>query len=260
MFVEERTITTNSYQWNAVPLDDNYTAQIIGYLTAPETGNYRFGIASDDHGILYLGTTDQRTSKREICNTTGSTGRWNLGAQANQLSGTVALQAGQRYYIEAVWRDGTGGDGVTIAWYTPSMAANGEVFPPATANNQAATQPYIIPATYVSTFSTFGNVFLATDLPASVSVAESTRPTLSVVADGTKPFAYQWYKGGVPIIGATASSYTLPYVSAADNNATFQVIVTNNFSSVNSVVATLTVNADTTKPVAESVLWLQDPK
>lgn len=252
LFSEERVITTNSYPWNLAPLRDNYVGQIIGYLTAPETGNYRFGIASDDHSILYLGFTDQRSSKREICNYNGSTGRWNLGAQANQLSGNIALVAGQRYFFEAVYRDGTGNDGATVAWYTPSMVANGDVFPPATANNEAATTPYVIPATYVSTFNAFGNVVLKTNLPAAFSAAESTRPTLRVVADGSTPYAYQWYRGGAPIAGATASTYTLPYVRPADNNATFQVIVTNNFSSVTSVLAALTVTTDSTKPTVAS--------
>lgn len=253
MFVLERTVTTNSYPWNLVPLQDNYLGQIIGYLTAPETGNYRFGIASDDHSILYLGTTDQRSSKREICNYNGSTGRWNLGAQGNQLSGTIALEAGKRYYIEAVYRDGTGGDGVTLAWFTPSMATAGQPFPPNPANNEAATRPYIIPAMYVSTFNTYGNVFLTSDLPATVIAPESAQPRLSVVADGTRPYTYTWYMNGEVIPGAAAASYTLPVLRPADNNAQFAVVVSNNFSSITSVVATLTVTADTMKPFVASV-------
>lgn len=260
MFVEQRilqkagTATNATYGWNLVPLTDHYFGQIIGYLTAPETGPYHFGIASDDHSILYLGTSDQPSSKREICNYNGSTGQWNLGAQSNQRTTTaITLQAGQRYYIEAVWRDGTGSDGVTLAWYTPTMAATIGVWPPNPANNRAATEPYIIPYDYLSTFSTFGNVLLKTNLPSAISAAESTRPTLGVVADGTGPYFYQWLKGGVPIPGATAASYTLPYVRQTDNNAQFSVVLSNNFSSVTSVAATLTVTPDTTKPSVASV-------
>lgn len=253
MFVEERRITTTSYGWNLVPLQNHYMGQIIGYLTAPETGEYRFAVASDDHSILYLGTTDQRSSKRELCNMNGSTGRWNLGAQANQLSAAVNLVAGQRYYLEAVYRDGTGGDGVTVAWYTPTMAANGWAWPPNPANNQAATEPHLIPAQYLSTPATYGNVFLVTDLPATINAAESTRPTLSVVVDGSPTYAYQWYKNNAPIAGANAASYTPSYLTAADNNATFHVVANNAFSSVTSVVATLTVTTDTAKPEVASV-------
>jgi len=252
MFVEEQTITTSSYPWDLNPLTDRYMGQIIGYLTAPETGAYQFGIASDDHGVLYLGTTSQRSSKREICNYNGSTGRWNMGAQANQRSAVINLVAGQRYYIEAVWRDGTGGDGVTLAWYTPSMATAGAVWPPTPADNQGATTPYLIPAAYLSTIHTFGNVTLKTNLAATFTAAESTTPTLRVTADGLPPYLYQWYKAGSPIPGATNASYTLPYVRQTDQGVGFSVVVSNNFSSVTSVVAALTVTADVVKPMVAS--------
>mgnify|MGYP000221110869 CR=1 FL=1 len=265
MFIEERTITTTSYQWNLVPLHDNYQGQMIGYLTAPETGNYKFAIASDDHSILYLGTSDQRASKREICRYDGSTGRWNVGAQlANQQSALIPLEAGKRYYIEAVYRDGTGGDGVSVFWQTPS----GPPLPTANESVQANTEPFLIPARYLSTFNTFGNVFLATDLPATLTAPESTRPTLRVVADGTRPYGYTWYKNGEPIPGATGPSYTLPFLRASDNNAQFAVVVTNNFSSYTSAVTTVTVTPDNTPPSVVSVgslykqlveVWLSEP-
>ena len=249
-FNEERTITTTSYQWSLLPLRNTYMGQMIGYLTAPETGNYKFAIASDDHSILYLGTTDERSSKREICYYNGSTGRWNVGAQlANQQSALIPLEAGKRYYFEAVYRDGTGGDGVSVFWQTPS----GATLPTANESVQANTEPFLIPARYLSVFGGSGNVVLLTDLPSTFSAAESTRPTLSVVADGTRPFAYQWFKNGEVIPGAAAANYTLPYVRATDNNATYAVVVTNNFSSVTSVVATLTVTADAGKTTVASV-------
>src|SRR5512134_2731325 len=129
---------------------------MIGYLTAPETGNYKFAIASDDHSVLYLGLTDQRSSKREICRYDGSTGRWNVGAQlSTQQSALIALEAGKRYYIEAVYRDGTGGDGVSVFWQTPS----GNTLPTANESVQANTEPFLSPARYLSTPATFGNVF-----------------------------------------------------------------------------------------------------
>ncbi len=253
LFSEERTITTTTIGWPLrTPLLHDYMAQIVGYITAPETGNYRFGVAVDDHAILYLGTTDQPSSKVERCSRNGSTTQWNFAANADQLSGDIPLVAGQRYYFEVVYRDGGGGDGITVVWYTPSMASRGDVWPPA--NSQAGVTPYLIPAGSMSTFSTnnFGYMALNTDLPASVSAAQSTRPTLAVEARGSQPYTYQWYKNGAPIAGANAASYTLPFLQAADNNATFYAVVNNTFSSVTSVVATLTVTADVSKPALAS--------
>jgi YHS domain-containing protein/regulation of enolase protein 1 (concanavalin A-like superfamily) len=250
LYTEERAITSSSYAWNLVPVRNNFPAQMIGYLTPPETGNYKFAIASDDQSILYLGTDHLRSSKREVCNASASTGRWNVGLQlTNQQSALIFLEAGKRYYFEAVNRDGTGGDGVSIFWQTPS----GLPLPTANENVQANTEPFLVPAAYLSQYSTYGNVFFKRDLPASVVVAASTQPALTVAADGSKPYSYQWLKSGTPIVGATRSSYTLPFVQGADDGATYAVAVSNLFSSATSTVATLSVTADTVKPYAVSV-------
>src|SRR6185369_10546168 len=74
-----------------------------------------------------------------------------VGAQlGNQQSSLIFLEAGQRYYIEAVYRDGTGGDGVSVFWQTPS----GPPLPTANASVQATTQPFLIPASNLSTLAT----------------------------------------------------------------------------------------------------------
>jgi len=74
--------------------------------------------------------------------------------------------------------------------------------------------------------------------------------TFSVVATGTAPLSYQWRKNSTNISGATAASYTTPGTTTADNNAKFDVVVTNSVSSVTSAQATLTVNA---APVAPTI-------
>ncbi len=182
-FSEELLITTNSFGWNIVPLRNNYAGQLIGFLTAPETGDYQFAIASDDHGTLYLGTNHLRSSKREIAYSDGSTGRWNTGQRAAQRSANIRLEAGKRYYIEAVWRDGTGGDGVTLFWKIPS---NPNPIPTANENVEGNTIAFVIPTIYESPYGTFGPITLKTNLPATLATAESSRPTLRVVAEGVE--------------------------------------------------------------------------
>jgi hypothetical protein len=93
----------------------------------------------------------------------------------------------------------------------------------------------------------------------SQTVTAGQMGTFSVVATGTAPLAYQWRKNAANISGATAASYTTPATTSADNNAKFDVVISNSVSSVTSTQATLTVNSApvaptiTTQPSAQTV-------
>jgi hypothetical protein len=66
--------------------------------------------------------------------------------------------------------------------------------------------------------------------------------TYWVQATGSAPLSYQWRKNGVDIPGANKDTLFLDSVwKAADNGATFNVIVTNSAGSVGSNLTTLTV-------------------
>ena len=73
----------------------------------------------------------------------------------------------------------------------------------------------------------------------TVSVGQSV--TFSVRAFGEAPLAYQWLRNDADIPGATASSYTLPLVTMADNGARFSVRVSSASGAVTSASATVTV-------------------
>jgi hypothetical protein len=89
-----------------------------------------------------------------------------------------------------------------------------------------------------------------TSQPANVTVTAGQTATFTVATTGTQPFTYQWQKNGAAISGATASSYTTPATTTADNGSKFAAVVTNSAGSVTSSAATLTVNA---APVAPSI-------
>ena len=89
-----------------------------------------------------------------------------------------------------------------------------------------------------------------TSQPASTTVTAGQTATFSVAASGTQPFTYQWQKNGAAISGATASSYTTPATTTADNGSKFTVVVSNSAGSSTSAAAVLTVNA---APVAPSI-------
>jgi hypothetical protein len=71
--------------------------------------------------------------------------------------------------------------------------------------------------------------------PASVTIALGETTTLSVVATGTAPLAYQWRRDGTAIQGATAATYT------TDTAGSYTVVVSNAVSSVTSAAAVVTV-------------------
>lgn len=77
--------------------------------------------------------------------------------------------------------------------------------------------------------------------PSSRIVAPGARVTFSVRASGTPPLRYQWHRNGAPIASATAQDYTIASVVQADNGARFRAMVTNDFGSVLSNEAVLTV-------------------
>jgi uncharacterized protein YjdB len=77
--------------------------------------------------------------------------------------------------------------------------------------------------------------------PVNATVTVGQTATFFVTATGASPLNYQWQKNSSRISGATASSYTTPATTSADNGAKFDVVVTNSVGSMTSGAATLTV-------------------
>jgi len=80
-----------------------------------------------------------------------------------------------------------------------------------------------------------------TSQPMSQTTNAGLTVTFTVTASGSS-LSFQWQENGTNIAGATSASFTTPPVTAADNGATFRVIVSNSAGSVTSNSVTLTVN------------------
>lgn len=81
--------------------------------------------------------------------------------------------------------------------------------------------------------------------PADVTVNVGEPASFQVIAaTNGASISYQWMRGGQDILGATASTYTLPTTSIEDDGARFSVLVTNAFGSVASREALLTIESD----------------
>jgi len=77
--------------------------------------------------------------------------------------------------------------------------------------------------------------------PASITVPVGQTGTFTVLATGPAPLTFQWSENGMPIDGATSSSFTTPTVVPGDNGSKFNVKISNSVSSVASQSATLNV-------------------
>jgi uncharacterized delta-60 repeat protein len=99
---------------------DNYGQRIRGYICPPATGSYTFYIASDDHSELWLSSNDNPASKQKIASVTGYTSSRQWTKYASQKSLSIYLEKDKRYYVEALHKEGAGGDNLAVAWQTPT--------------------------------------------------------------------------------------------------------------------------------------------
>lgn len=79
--------------------------------------------------------------------------------------------------------------------------------------------------------------------PGDVVVSAGQPAQFSVSASGPAPLHYQWLRNGVQIAGATEATYRIAATALTDNGAAFSVRVSNEYGSIISEAATLTVNA-----------------
>jgi hypothetical protein len=84
-----------------------------------------------------------------------------------------------------------------------------------------------------------GTAPVITTQPQSVSISSGATTTLSVVASGTATLNYQWRLNGSAISGATTASYT------TGTAGSYSVVVSNDYGSVTSSAATVTVSDST---------------
>jgi fibronectin type 3 domain-containing protein len=103
---------------------DSYGTRMRGYVTAPVSGTYVFWIASDDNSELWLNPNgEDPAGKVKIAWVGGWTGPRAWSQEGNQCSSnvyiTITLQANHRYYIEALQKEGSGGDNLAVGWQLP---------------------------------------------------------------------------------------------------------------------------------------------
>jgi len=209
----------------------NFGERIRGFLSAPQTGDYVFWIASDDHSVLFLSSNEDPALKREIASVSGATSFRGWFSQPSQQSAPVRLEAGRLYYIEALTKEGGGSDHFSTRWALP-LGGTEEPIP--AVNFLPASTPLGPPR--------------LTRQPASLTVTEGGSATFRVEASNTDPVTFQWQRNNVPISGANGATLVLPRVSVGDHGARYRCTLINPLGFVLSDEAVLSVLPDQTPP------------
>jgi hypothetical protein len=211
---------------------DNYGQRLRALVVPPTTGSYVFWIASDDQSILYLSPDESPANKLPIANLNSAVSSRVFTSFTSQQSSNLGLIAGQRYYLEVLHKEGTGGDHVAVRWRLP----NGTIEEPLPASR---CRPFGLPATTIP---------IINQQPTNTTVAENFPASFRVVLTNLDLVGYQWQRDGTNIPGALGATLTLPGAALTDHGAGFRVVLTNSLGAVTSSLATLTVLADTNAP------------
>ena len=113
-------------------------------------------------------------------------------------------------------------------------------------SNNAGNYTVVVTSSYGSITSAVATLTVTvqpaiTIQPASQIVAVGSSPSFTVAVGGLGSFGYEWYFGGTSLVqSGVNSTLTLPNVST-NNAGNYMLVVTNNYGSVTSQIATLTV-------------------
>jgi uncharacterized protein (DUF1800 family) len=102
---------------------ERYGLRMRAWLTPEATGAYTFYVSGDDNCELWLSGNDSPAGRVRIASFSGYTNPQQWTKFASQKSAEIPLVAGQRYYIEALMKEGYGGDHVSVGWATSPTGA-----------------------------------------------------------------------------------------------------------------------------------------
>jgi hypothetical protein len=101
-------------------IGNDYGSRIRGYIHPPVSGAYVFWVASDDTSELRLSTDEDPAHARPIASSPQWTSPREYTKFPVQQSQPIELKAGRRYYVEALQKQGGGGDHLSVAWRLPN--------------------------------------------------------------------------------------------------------------------------------------------
>ena len=211
-----------------VPVDwaDNMGQRVRGYVYPPVSGQYRFWVAGDDESRLILGTSRDPLTGAVIASvpTWSSSRQWDKFPE--QQSVLINLVAGQSYYIEALMKEGGGGDNLAVAWSLPGTST-----------------PVIIAGQYLSPWQ--DNRVPTVTNPGSLTSAVGGNVSVQIIAADADGDGLAYAASGLPT-GLTIHPAT--------------GIITGSPTSIGTTTATITVTDNRSPAVGVSFSWTVNPQ
>jgi len=197
----------------ASPVPAAYGARIYGYFVAPTNGFYRFYLKGDDAAQLFMNTNGTDPAGRiQIAYTNQYTVN-SYASNGLSVSGPISLTNGQWYYLEGLWKQGTGGDGFAVTWRSFNDAVS------------AAASTIVPVAGEVITFTNLAPMFNTLSLSTGVMKDQTGTNTIwanGVMGIGQMPVRVDIYNGISDLPTLKASPKFLA-------NTPDAVVYTNNF-------------------------------
>ncbi len=197
---------------------ENYGQRIRGYLKPTTSGSYQFSIAADDDAELWLSTDSSPANRVKIASVNGWTNYLQYNKYGSQTSVSITLSAGTYYYIEALQKEASGGDHLTVAWQGPGMShqiigsANLVTAPPAPPGAFTLTAP-ASNATAVSLTPAFS--WSASSNVASYTLVVSTQSTYANPVINQSGLSVTSFTPGGGLSGTTKYYWKVTAVNAA---------------------------------------------
>ncbi|HYV32028.1 MAG TPA: hypothetical protein VEO53_13105, partial [Candidatus Binatia bacterium] len=213
------------------PRAQNYGVRLSGFFIPDQSGVYEFFMYNDNDAQLSLSADSTPAGLQPILDATTSASMSFDPAVVGTSPGS--LQAGQRYFIQVLLKQGADYDTfVNVAARPQGDPTPVDQLPPLAGSRIGAL---VDPARAT---------LAITRQPAGASVVAGNRVRFEAAAKSAGgPAFYQWQVNGQDIPGATRAAYYTPGLAVGDNGQQYRCVIHAGGAIVNTAVATVTVNA-----------------
>jgi hypothetical protein len=193
---------------------DSYGVILTGYVAPSQSGYYSFYLCSDNEGELWL-SSDENPENSSLLATDSAdgnpprtwvngTGRPSVEGLPSNVSAPVFLEAGRRYYVEAIAKEGDQSDNLAVTWQRAGEPAPTNGAPP-------IDQTWLRPLLAREPTSPMGSEWFVS-VPQILPTFQSINPAqpgafveFRAFAYVNGPASYEWQFNGQPLAGTNFS-------------------------------------------------------